>query len=84
MLNIYHGKFRVCVVCGKPYRIGRFYTCSEKCHGTLVDELVKKFGEFKKVVDVETGTSYKVPTRDVLERRLRYEDLKKHPKWKEC
>ncbi|MDH5440036.1 MAG: hypothetical protein OEZ48_08520 [Candidatus Bathyarchaeota archaeon] len=42
---------------------------------------MKEFGEFKKIVDVETGTAYKVPTREVLERGLRWEDLKKYPKW---
>ena len=76
-------KFRACVVCGKLYRIGRFYTCSEECHERLVDEIVKAFGEFKKIVDLETGIAYRVPTREVLERGLMYEDLKKYPKWKD-
>ena len=34
----------------------------------MADALVEEFGEFKKIVDAETGTVYKVPTRDVLER----------------
>ena len=67
---------------GKPYVNGRLYTCSDSCHETLVDELVKEFGEFKKVVDAE-GTVHKVPTTEILERGLRYEDLKKYPKWEQ-
>jgi len=76
-------KFRVCVVCGKLYKVGRFYTCSEGCHERFVDGIVEEFGESKRIVDAVTGTAYKVPTREVLERGLRHEDLKKYPKWKE-
>ena len=70
------------MVCGGLYRVGRMYTCSEECHEKMVDGLVEKFGEFKKIVDVETGVAYKVPTAEVLERGLWREDLKKHPKWR--
>jgi hypothetical protein len=73
---------RFCAVCGKPYVNGRLYTCSEGCHHKLVDELVEEFGESKKVVDAE-GTAHQVPTREILERGLKYEDLKKYPKWEE-
>jgi len=75
-----------CVVCGRWYVLGkgsRLLTCSEECHKKLIDKLVEEFGEFKKVVDVETGIAYKVPTRDILEHGLKYEDLKKYPVWKD-
>jgi hypothetical protein len=73
---------RFCAVCGKPYVNGRLYTCSEGCHKRLVDELVKEFGEFEKVVDAE-GTAHEVPTREILEHGLKCEDLKKYPEWEE-
>ena len=43
---------------------------------------MEEFGEFRKIID-ETGVTYKVPTRDVLERGLWHEDLKKYLKWRE-
>ena len=52
---------RLGAVCGKPYVVGRLYTCSETCHESLMDELVKESGEFKKVVDAEART-YEVST----------------------
>lgn len=55
--------------------MGRFFTCSDACH--------EKFGEFKKVVDKETGIAYRVPTKFILERGLKYKDLKQFPEWKE-
>ena len=76
MINV-----RVCVICGKPYVTGREYTCSEECHRELVEKIVREFGEYKKVVDVETGKIYKVPTRDIIEKGLKHEDLIKYPLW---
>jgi len=73
---------RRCIICGKPHNY-RVYTCSEECHKKLIDKLVKEFGEFKKVIDGETGKAYKVPTRDILEKGLTYLDLTKYPEWKE-
>ena len=43
------------MVCGGLYRAGGFYTCSGECHERLVDALVEEFGEFKKIIDAETG-----------------------------
>jgi len=78
-----NGCVRVCVVCGRPYVYGRTLTCSEECHKRLVEKLVREFGEYKKIVDAETGVAYRVPTRDIIERGLRYEDLTKYPLWEE-
>jgi len=72
---------RVCVICGKPYLIGRLLTCSEECHRKLVERLIREFGEYKKVVDVETGKAYKVPVRDIIEKGLKYRDLINYPPW---
>lgn len=74
---------RVCVICGTSYIMGRLFTCSEKCHKELVKKLVKKFGEFKKIVDAETGKAYRVPTADIVEHGLRHQDLKKYPMWED-
>jgi len=75
---------RVCVVCGRHYIVGRLFTCgSDECHEKLVDWLVEEFGEFKKVVDAESGIAYRVPMRDILERGLRYANLLNYPKWEE-
>ena len=71
-----------CVICGKPKAESRrFLTCSEECHERLVERLVWKFGEFKRVVDAETGKAYRVPTRDIIERGLKHGDLARYPLW---
>jgi hypothetical protein len=77
--------YTFCIVCGKQFSLGlgRMYTCSEECHKKFVDHLVLVFGEFKKVVDAETGIAYKVPTRDIVEKGLRQQDLHTYPEWKE-
>jgi len=74
-----------CIVCGRLYAQakGRPWTCSEACPKKLIDALVKQFGEFKRVVDPRTGKAYRVPTRYILERGLKYEDLPKFPEWEE-
>jgi len=72
-----------CLVCGKPYKPGRLYTCSEACHQRFIDALVKQFGEFKRVVDERTGKAYRVPTRYILEHGLKYDELPNFPEWKD-
>lgn len=73
-----------CVVCGKPKAGSRWLlTCSEECHERLVKKLIREFGEFKRVVNAETGKAYKVPTRDILVHGLKHEDLTKYPLWDE-
>ncbi len=74
---------RVCIICGKSYVMGRRFTCSEECHRRLIENLIEEFGEYKKVVDAETGRAYKVPTRDILEKGLRYKDLVNYPLWED-
>lgn len=57
-------------------------TCSDECHEELVKQLEEKFGKYKKVTD-EGGKSYRVPTRDIIERGLKYEDLSNYEMWED-
>jgi len=54
------GGIRVCVVCGRPYVYGRANMLG-RVHNQLVENLVREFGEYKKIVDAETGLAYRVP-----------------------
>jgi len=72
----------ICIICGKLYESGRLFTCSEACHRKFIDMLVETFGEFKKVVDKQTGKAYRVPTRYILEHGLKHEELPNFPEWK--
>lgn len=72
-----------CVICDKFYYQGRETTCSDQCHQELIRRLVAEFGEFKKVVRMTTGEAFKVPTRDIIERGLKEEELDRYPLWEE-
>lgn len=72
---------RECVVCGVTYLPGRDTTCCQECHDKLVNYMIWKHGEFKKVIRVTTGEAFKVPLRDILESGVREEELDKYPKW---
>ena len=71
-----------CVICGAP-RLPLRYTCSDECHEKFVDKMEREYGVYKKVTDALTGRSYRVPTRDVIERGLRWGDLRNYPEWDE-
>ena len=58
-------------------------TCSNACHEEMVSRLTAEFGEFKKVVDQTTGTAYRVPTRDIIEKGIKWRYLSRYPKWEE-
>ena len=47
----------------------------------LVRHLIDTFGEFKKVVRMTTGEAFKVPTRDIIEKGIREQDLDQYPIW---
>jgi len=49
----------------------------------LVRRLIDQFGEFKKVVRMTTGEAFKVPTRDIIEKGIREQDLDQYPKWED-
>ncbi len=72
-----------CVICQQIYDRGRELTCSDECHEELVRRLAADSGEFKKVVRLSTGVAYKVPTRDIIEKEIRVENLGQYPIWEE-
>ena len=49
----------------------------------MVDRLEREFGIYKRVMDIETGKAHRVPTRDIIEKGLRHQDLKNYPEWRE-
>jgi len=73
----------ICIVCQGFYEQGREMTCSDDCHQELVRRLMLQFGEFKKVIHAGTGIAYRVPTRDIIEKGLREEDLDRYPIWED-
>jgi hypothetical protein len=56
-------------------------TCSDKCHRNFVNQLIKQFGEFKLVVDQTSGKTYKVPTKEIIEKGLKWRDLSRYPEF---
>ena len=72
-----------CVVCGVSYSDGRELTCSDNCHRELSNRFVSIYGDFKKVIRASTGEAFKVPTRDIIERGIREQELDKYPRWEE-
>jgi len=72
----------LCWICGAQCT-EFLVTCSEECHEKLVDRLEREFGIYKRVVDNETGKTHRVPTRDIIEKGLRHQDLKKYPEWRD-
>ena len=71
-----------CWICGAQSPVSRV-TCSDECHEKLVDKLEREFGIYKRVMDIETGKAHRVPTRDIVEKGLRHQDLKKYPEWRD-
>ena len=71
-----------CIICGSPTAERRI-TCSETCHEVFVRAMEKEFGIFKKVIDIDTGKSYRVPTRHIIEHGLKQNELKTYPLWEE-
>ncbi|MGI0079680.1 MAG: hypothetical protein ACRECH_08650 [Nitrososphaerales archaeon] len=67
--------------CGADVEVRTRITDTPKCHKAFVDELVKQFGEFKKVIDQTTGIAYRVPTKDIIESGLKARDLARYPRW---
>jgi len=73
-----------CVICGTPYFGGRQFTCSDACHEELLNRLVAKHGQFKTVLRSSTGEAFKVPTRDIIEKGIREQDLDRYPRWEDA
>lgn len=77
----------LCVICDKPTEefapFKNKMTCSEDCHEKFVKFCEEQFGTTKKVVDSTTDITYRVPTREIVENGLKWEELPKYPRWEE-
>ena len=69
------------ICCNSDVEIHSKMTCSEYCHEKFIIKMIKDHGMFKKVVDIESGIAYKIPTRLIIKEGLRQEDLKNYPTW---
>ena len=69
-----------CWICGSICPPG-LITCKEKCYEILFERWERVVGTHKKVIDLETGKIYKVPTRDIIGGGLRQQDLIYYPEW---
>ena len=81
-VNLENADKNICVICDKPTITGRM-TCSDSCHKRFIKFCEGQYGVIKKVVDQTTGISYKVPTKDIVEKGLKWEDLTKYPRLEE-
>lgn len=80
VLNFENVNKNLCVICDKHTITGKM-TCSDYCHEEFIKYSEDKFGKVKKVVDQTTGIAYNVPTRDLIEIGLIWQDLPKYPQW---
>ena len=69
------------VCCNSDVEIHSKMTCSNFCQDKFVLKMIEKYGLFKKVVDIDSGIAYKVPTRLIIKEGLRQEELKNYPTW---
>lgn len=67
--------------CGADVKFLGRITCSEKCHEDFVAACEDKFGKVKKIIDETMMIAYKVPTRDIIEKGIKWEDLSGYPLW---
>lgn len=72
----------LCVVCDRHTITGKM-TCSSICHEKFVEFCEKEYGVSKMVTDITTGITYVVPTRDIVEKGLKWEDLPNYPRYEE-
>lgn len=69
-----------CVICGASCPRGKI-TCCDDHHEEYIQQMEIKFGFYKKVTDEETGVSYKVSIREIIEKGLKQKDLSNYPEW---
>ena len=81
-INFENSDKGLCIICDRPTIIGRM-TCSDSCHEKFIEFCEEQYGVSKNVVDQTTGITYKVPTRDIVERGLKWKDLAKYPRLEE-
>ena len=56
-------------------------TCSDSCHEKFIQKMIRENGIYKKVVDLQSNITYRIPTRLIIEQGILQEELKKHPRW---
>jgi hypothetical protein len=69
--------------CNADVNVQQKITCSDLCHIKLVDYMIEDTGKYQKVIDTETGTAHRVPTRLIIEEGITQQHLKEFPKWTE-
>ncbi len=69
------------VCCNVDVDMNNKITCSDSCHEEFVLNRIKKEGEYKKVTDITTGITHKIPTRKIIEEGILAKDLKNYPLW---
>ncbi len=69
------------VCCDFDVVINNKITCSDFCHDQYIQKKIDEVGLFKKVVDISSGITYRVPTKLIIEEGLRQQDLKNYPIW---
>ncbi len=62
-----------------PEEIGEYW----ENHPEHLNRLITELGEYKKVVDAASGVAYKVPTKDIITKGLKQQELDKYPVWEE-
>jgi hypothetical protein len=81
-VNFENADKNLCVICDEPTITGKM-TCCGGCHEKFVEFCAGQYGASKKVTDQTTGISYNVPTRDLIEKGLKWKDLHNYPQWEE-
>lgn len=81
-VNFENANKNLCVICDKPVITGKM-TCSDPCHEKFIEFCEVQYGASKKVIDQTTGIAYRVSTRDIVEKGLKWVDLPKYPQWEE-
>lgn len=71
-----------CAVCEAPFDpavSGWALTCSDDHHERFVRKLEDAYGAVQRVTSLHTGKTHLVPTRSIVERGLRHDDLPQYP-----
>jgi hypothetical protein len=73
----------ICPACDEPLpelaQRTRQFTCSEACHAVWIEQIIARHGETRPITSAETGKTYLVPTRVILEQGITGADLPKFP-----
>ncbi len=70
-----------CLGCGNPLIADRRFvtTCSAECHETFITRMEERFGTHKRITSLETGLTHLIPTRVIVERGIRSDELTNYP-----